>query len=207
MEFREDRRKKAFRENLEKICSHNEAYKEGKYSFKLSTNNLADLSNQQYLRHYVRLVNSVIDLNDDQNYILGNTEFENREYPASLDWRLKGFITRPKNQKSCGSCYGELIYFNLKKIIKHWSINDLAFSITHSVEGQLFKRLNRIIELSPQQIVDCSSSYGNHGCAGGSLRTTLKYLEASGGLMREVDYPYTATVSLKLITIHKLFIF
>ena len=44
-----------------------------------------------------------------------------------LDWRDKGFNTSPKNQKSCGSCY--------------------AFSIAHSIEGQLFKKLNRIIEL------------------------------------------------------------
>jgi cathepsin L len=56
-------------------------------------------------------------------------------------------------------------------------------------------RLNDfVVGCSPQQIVDCSVDTGNHGCAGGSLRTTLKYLESSGGLMREVDYPYTATV-------------
>lgn len=143
MEFREDRRRRAFHENLEKIREHNEAYREGKYSFKLSPNNLADLSNQQYLHHYVRLVNSDFDENDE-HIILGDTLFGTKVYPESLDWREKGFITRPMNQKSCGSCY--------------------AFSIAHSVEGQLFKRLHRIIELSPQQIVDCSSSSGNHGC-------------------------------------------
>lgn len=174
MEFREDRRRKAFEENLEKIRKHNEAYENGRYSFKLRPNNLADLTNQQYLRHYVRLINSVFDHNSDQDYILGN-QFENKDYPASLDWRLKGFITQPSNQRSCGSCY--------------------AFSITHSIEGQLYKKLNKIISLSTQQIVDCSVETGNHGCAGGSLRTTLRYLENCGGLMREVDYPYTATVN------------
>jgi C1A family cysteine protease len=194
MEFREDRRRKAFQDNLEKIRKHNEAYKNGTYSFKLSPNNLADLTNQQYLRHYVRLINSQIDEENDQDYVLGN-EFDDNAYPATLDWREKGFVTKPSNQKSCGSCY--------------------AFSIAHSVEGQLFKKLGKIIALrsvgsvdrsrkihsntlfssSPQQIVDCSADVGNHGCAGGSLRTSLKYLESSGGLMREVDYPYTATVS------------
>lgn len=193
MEFREDRRRKAFEDNLEKIRKHNEAYKKGEFTFKLSPNNLADLTNQQYLRNYVRLINSDFNEASDQDYVLGN-EFDDSAYPAHLDWREKGFVTRPSNQKSCGSCY--------------------AFSIAHSIEGQLFKKLNKIIELrlvepfvdanlirhflpvSPQQIVDCSTDTGNHGCAGGSLRTTLKYLENSGGLMREVDYPYTATVSL-----------
>lgn len=126
MEFREDRRRKAFQDNLEKIRKHNEEYKNGRYSFKLSPNNLADLTNQQYLRHYVRLTNSVFDLANDQDYVLAN-EYDSNSYPASLDWREKGFITRPSNQKSCGSCF--------------------AFAICHSIEGQLFKKLNRIIEL------------------------------------------------------------
>lgn len=47
---------------------------------------------------------------------------------------------------------------------------------------------------SEQQIVDCSLKSGNHGCAGGSLRNTLKYLEHSGGLMAAKDYPYNAKV-------------
>lgn len=71
MEFREERRKKAFRENLEKIRKHNEEYNNGKHSFKLSPNSLADLTNQQYLRGYVRLVNSQFDEVNDQDYIVG----------------------------------------------------------------------------------------------------------------------------------------
>lgn len=47
---------------------------------------------------------------------------------------------------------------------------------------------------SEQQIVDCSTSSGNYGCGGGSLRNTLKYVEAAGGLMAYTDYPYTAEV-------------
>lgn len=97
--------------------------------------------------------------------------------PEALDWRDQGFITPPNNQKSCGSCY--------------------AFSIAHSVQGQIFKRTGKLVPLSEQQLVDCSVQMGNHGCAGGSLRNTLKYLEHSGGLMREEDYPYTASVSIK----------
>lgn len=95
--------------------------------------------------------------------------------PASIDWRELGFVTPPNNQKSCGSCY--------------------AFSIAHSVQGQIFKRTGKLVPLSEQQLIDCSIQTGNHGCAGGSLRNTLRYLEHSGGLMREEDYPYTASVS------------
>lgn len=47
-------------------------------------------------------------------------------------------------------------------------------------------------------MVDCSTEQGNHGCSGGSLRNTLKYLEGCGGLMRDKDYPYVAAVSTYL---------
>lgn len=87
-----------------------------------------------------------------------------------------GFLTPANNQKSCGSCY--------------------AYSIAHSISGQIYKRTGLLIPLSQQQLVDCSAIMGNHGCFGGSLRNTLRYLERSGGLMREQDYPYTASVSL-----------
>lgn len=95
--------------------------------------------------------------------------------PESLDWREKGFVTTPRNQRSCGSCY--------------------AFSIAMSIEGQVFRRTGRLIELSEQQIVDCSTVLGNHGCGGGSLRNTLRYLESTQGIMRAEDYPYVSAVS------------
>ncbi|XP_046868984.1 cysteine proteinase 7 isoform X2 [Drosophila willistoni] len=46
-----------------------------------------------------------------------------------------------------------------------------AFSIAESIEGQIFKRT---------------------GCTGGSLRNTLRYLQATGGLMRSSDYKYVS---------------
>lgn len=102
--------------------------------------------------------------------------------PDSLDWREKGFHTSAKNQKSCGSCY--------------------AFSIALSIEAQIFQRTGKLIELSEQQIVDCSGTVGNHGCGGGSLRNTLRYLETTQGLMRSADYPYTASVRSNLIILN-----
>nr|CAD7443615.1 unnamed protein product [Timema bartmani] len=92
-----------------------------------------------------------------------------------LDWRKKGFVTSSLNQLDCGSCY--------------------AFSIVTAIEGQLFKQSGQYTELSPQQIVDCSTVMGNYGCSGGSLRNTLRYLERSGGLMTASEYPYTAKQS------------
>lgn len=94
--------------------------------------------------------------------------------PPRFDWRERGFVTAVQNQKSCGACY--------------------AFSIAHTVEAQLFRRTGVIVPLSTQQLLDCSTEAGNHGCAGGSLRNTLRYVELSSGLMRDQDYPYVSAV-------------
>ena len=100
-----------------------------------------------------------------------------RKIPKYLDWRECGFITPPRNQRDCGSCY--------------------AYSIAGTIEGQLFKNNRKLITLSEQQLVDCSKATGNLGCSGGSLKNTLTYLERSRGIMSGANYPYKAKVKLK----------
>lgn len=186
----EDRARKAYEENARRIFEHNEAAQKGKFSFEIRANSMADLSQTAYLRRFLRLKESVhpdtvprnqntSDVDDaDRDSVLGSARHTNNDdyvVPDSLDWRKLGFRTGAFNQMTCGSCY--------------------AFSIATSIEGQIFKRTGRLVPLSVQQIVDCSASSGNSGCDGGSLRTTLRYLESTRGLMRSVDYPYESMVS------------
>ncbi|CAD7094065.1 unnamed protein product [Hermetia illucens] len=174
--FEEIRCRKAYEENCKRIRAHNSLYQSGKVAFQLRANCFADLNSQNYLKSHVRLVPSPrIPLIDAPAQIVGASIHRSRDknqIPDSFDWRDQGFKTPPRNQLSCGSCY--------------------AFSIAESIEAQVYKRTGKILDLSEQQIVDCSTRTGNKGCAGGSLRNTLKYLEQYGGLMRDRDYPYRA---------------
>lgn len=115
---------------------------------------------------------------DDEEALLGSVRAhpdDNQYIPDALDWRELGFRTESFNQESCGACY--------------------AFSVASSIEGQIFRRTGKMVTLSAQQIVDCSAAEGNSGCGGGSLRITLRYLQASRGLMRSIDYPYESEAS------------
>lgn len=186
----EKRARTAYEQNMQRIIKHNEEARKGKHTFEIRANMMADLPQDGYLRRFIRLQDSlhpeVVPKNqthpildaDDEEALLGSVRahpYDNRYIPDALDWRELGFRTESFNQESCGACY--------------------AFSVASSIEGQIFRRTGKMVTLSAQQIVDCSAAEGNSGCSGGSLRITLRYLQGSRGLMRNIDYPYESEAS------------
>lgn len=92
------------------------------------------------------------------------------ELPAAIDWRNSNgnFVTTPKNQKKCGSCW--------------------AFSMTGALESYSLLKQNapgRDLDLSEQVMLSCS---GAGSCNGGRL--SAGYLQKTG-LPLEAAYPYT----------------
>ena len=91
--------------------------------------------------------------------------------PIDFDWRGKNKVSSVKNQLQCGGCW--------------------AFSASEAVEGAWALEKNVLYNLSEQELIDCSKSYGNQGCDGGSMISAFKYI-IDNGLCTNLSYPYIA---------------
>ena len=160
-------------------------------SFLIRLFNFANLNNQLFIQeHNSKNLSYTVEENQfiDQNYtdefflsenhiVLNNTtefvEFEHSDnHPFRIDWRKNHKVSSVKNQERCGGCW--------------------AFSSSGAVESAWAIKNNVLYNLSQQELIDCSSDYGNHGCEGGSMDLGFQYI-IDNGLCTNLTYPYVAS--------------
>tara|TARA_B100000700_G_C14888934_1_gene781761 strand:- start:296 stop:1066 length:771 start_codon:yes stop_codon:yes gene_type:complete len=123
---------------------------------------------QNYTDEFFLSENHII-LNNKTEFI----EFEHSDnHPFRIDWRKNHKVSSVKNQLHCGGCW--------------------AFSSSGAVESAWAIKNNVLYNLSQQELIDCSSDYGNHGCEGGSMDLGFQYI-IDNGLCTNLSYPYVAS--------------
>ena len=58
------------------------------------------------------------------------------------------------------------------------------------MEGIIQIKTGKLISLSEQQLLDCSTNGGNQGCNGGWMVNAFQYIMENQGLTTEENYPY-----------------
>lgn len=155
----ESRRYVIWQANVRLVTEHNKHS-----SFTLEINKFSHLTNTEFQeRHGYKISSEQLAISEPQ------PTFEDCEVPDEIDWRDSGYVTHVKNQGNHKTCY--------------------AFSATGGLEGQMFKETGKLVSLSEQQLVDCSSDFGN-GDQGGLMTSCFKYIKASGGIDSEINYSY-----------------
>jgi cathepsin L len=162
-------RMKIYMENKAKIERHNALVAKGQKSYHLKMNKYGDLLHHEFVAN----MNGFLRSSSNKTKLMGATFLlpaHVESLPQDVDWRIHGAVTDVKDQGQCGSC---------------WS-----FSTTGALEGQNFRKTGVLTSLSEQNLIDCSVSYGNHGCNGGLMDQAFQYIKENGGIDTEKSYPY-----------------
>ncbi|CAK1590710.1 unnamed protein product [Parnassius mnemosyne] len=170
-------RKLIFEDNWRRIVDHNRK----NLGYKLEVNKFADRFDEE-LVHLFGTRPSDSNALGTMPFPFSEEELKamEEELPSNYDMRQDGIISSIKNQGDCGSCW--------------------AFATTAAIEAAISKSNGgRNIDLSEQSLVDCSWSKrtsikfkSNHGCDGGFLDKTFKYVTLHGIPTQREYGPYLA---------------
>ncbi|XP_030645096.1 cathepsin S, ortholog 1 [Chanos chanos] len=164
-EIEEFGRRRIWEENLQMISLHNLEATLGMHTYELAMNHLGDLTAEEVV---TMLTGTRVpeDLEQSPSFIMPRVPL-----PTSVNWRDRGFVTQVRMQGTCGSCW--------------------AFSAAGALEGQLKRTRGKLVTLSPQNLIDCSTKFGNHGCKGGFMTDAFQYVIKNHGIDSDASYPYT----------------
>jgi len=153
-----------FKRNLDFITSHNSIPDR---TFDVGVNNFGDWTREEYLE-LVGPLRSVTASPSD-----GFEELSNKDaLPDSWNWVQKGAVTPISNQQQCGS--------------------SPYFAAVVSMEACHFLTTGNLVELSPQNLVDCPGDTGNEGCNGGLMSASFQVILSEKGIDTNSCYPYVA---------------
>lgn len=136
---------KIFYENLLYIEDH----QGDKWS--LAINELADLTFSEMVASKLGLRRPTHNKKNRQTV----DQVKSNYTPGQVNWVKQGKTPPVQNQGSCGSCW--------------------AFSASEAIDSLYAVENKQNVQVSVQQLVSCSSSYGNEGCNGGWMDDAFSY--------------------------------
>lgn len=147
---------------------HNAEAAAGLHTYTMGLNSYSDMKHEEFVK-------IMMGLKISANPIPGKPfvpTVEVGRLPDTMNWTALGYVTEVGNQGQCGSCW--------------------AFSVIGALEGQWFRAQKKLVRLSVQDLMDCSTSVGNEGCEGGFIDKSYKFIRDNHGIDTWKSYPYDA---------------
>ncbi|KAK3431227.1 hypothetical protein EUGRSUZ_E02717 [Eucalyptus grandis] len=135
-------------------------------SYKVGLNQFSDLTTEEFVPRYTGFRATSRSSNSSAATTF---KYSTTQVPDSLNWVEKGVVGSIKNQGGCGSCW--------------------AFAATATVESILAMMTGKLVDLSEQQLIDCSKL--NYGCKWGWMYLAYEYIAQNHGMTYESNYPYS----------------
>ncbi|XP_068679493.1 counting factor associated protein D-like [Montipora foliosa] len=156
--YEHEHRKRIFRHNIRFINSKNRAA----LNFTLEPNELSDVTDDEFEMYKGLLIDPSggDETLKKQEIPEARLKIPTIPPPNSLDWREYGAVTPSKAQGLCGSCW--------------------TFSSTGPIEGAYAIQTGKLVDISEQQLMDCSWGFGNSGCRGGFSWKALVWARKHG---------------------------
>jgi len=158
-----------FKDNLNFVQEHNSQ----NHSFTVAINSFADLTTKEFKARNTLNFDQVKSEHSEHDVHTAPHLKVNAPL-AGVDWRQQGAVNPVRDQGQCGSCY--------------------AFSSISAIETAYALKRGTLYSLSEQQVVDCSTPYGNLGCNGGLPGKVYTFIKAKGAAT-QASYPYTGVAS------------
>ncbi|KAK3431229.1 hypothetical protein EUGRSUZ_E02715 [Eucalyptus grandis] len=131
-------------------------------SYKVGLNQFSDLTTEEFVPRYTGFRATSRSLNSSAATTF---KYSTTQVPDSLNWVEKGVVGSIKNQGGCG-----------KRQLQ-------------PVESMLAMKTSKLVDLSEQQLIDCSKK--NHGCGWGWMYLAYEYIVQNHGMTYESNYPYS----------------
>lgn len=158
-------------------------FKESDSGFEMTLGKFADLTHEEFLAQHTGLLKAPFPMEElglGRGSPIQYKTLEDIKTPVlhglgetnDIDWESRGKLGSVRDQEKCGSCFSFAAAL----------LAQSHYAIKNSI---------KVREISEQHIVDCSKSYGNNGCGGGLIETSLQMIIDIGAMPRSL-YPYTA---------------
>nr|CAD7461223.1 unnamed protein product [Timema tahoe] len=148
---------------------------QGLVSFKMAVNKFADKTREERMKNKPTIrrsnVTSSSKVARSSKVASDSTTIPPRS--VYLNWVEEGYVTEVKDQGDCGAWW--------------------AFSTVAAVESHVRLTYPKLISLSEQNVIDCSSKFGLKGCDSGTLHHTFNFI-LTQGINPEVHYTYSGKI-------------